>query len=281
MKFSTCSCLFAMTLLSGPLLTAQETAVQSGPEAAIETPTDVDSSTPTADASSSGIDEPPVTETSPDDATNSAESTPAGKIDLRTADEAVRSRYRNINGEWWYQMKSGRWVYWRDGKWQDFDPAEYTPPNGAVPLASQQGAVINQWSSMPPIQNVVPQTSGGSLVPYSVVPRTYVDELDRYRNLSPSRSVYGPGVPYGAYRPLYNSPAELRRFGGIEYGTRTFGVGGLRPFGGLPSYSGLGSSGPGSTGFGSAGTRSYSGGFGGGMSGGLAPVGPGNRRGGQ
>ncbi len=54
----------------------------------------------------------------------------------RAADQDM-SRYRFQNGEWWYLMPSGAWVYYRDGRWQDFDPSTYSPPAVASPGYSQ------------------------------------------------------------------------------------------------------------------------------------------------
>lgn len=52
------------------------------------------------------------------------ESTPPGTADL---DEETRSRYRLAGGEWWYQLRSGHWKYYRGGAWRDFDPATFVP----------------------------------------------------------------------------------------------------------------------------------------------------------
>ncbi len=31
-------------------------------------------------------------------------------------------RYAYFNGDWWYWLPENRWVYWRDGRWNDFPP---------------------------------------------------------------------------------------------------------------------------------------------------------------
>lgn len=36
-----------------------------------------------------------------------------------------RWRYRQHNGEWWYWLPDERWVYWRDGRWQDYNPQTF------------------------------------------------------------------------------------------------------------------------------------------------------------
>src|SRR5258708_5886062 len=41
----------------------------------------------------------------------------------------VRSRYRLVNGEWWFWTNNNGWKIWRNGAWMDFDPATYTPPD--------------------------------------------------------------------------------------------------------------------------------------------------------
>jgi len=70
-------------------------------------------------------------------------------------DDATRSRYRWHNGEWWFKTKSGQWKFYRDGKWQDFDPTTYRSPGGMagsgsgnyVPQGDTNYAQPQQFSS--------------------------------------------------------------------------------------------------------------------------------------
>ncbi|MEZ6061504.1 MAG: hypothetical protein R3C19_14255 [Planctomycetaceae bacterium] len=187
-----------------------------------------------------------------------------GRIDLRKADESVRARYRNVNGEWWYQLKSGRWVYWRSGKWQDFDPATYVSPTGSNPASMTQGTTILQNSTVLPNSGTLPGNFGASRIPYSVVPPNQALGFGG-TGFGSSRAGYNGAFPYGTNVLQYSSPATIRRFGGFDYG----GVGqGVRRLGGYGGFSGgLQPYGPASTGFG----RSYDPGAGG----------FGDRRGGQ
>jgi hypothetical protein len=42
-------------------------------------------------------------------------------------------RYTFHNGEWWYWMPAGKWVYYRNDQWNDYDPKTFTSNNsGAV-----------------------------------------------------------------------------------------------------------------------------------------------------
>ena len=34
-------------------------------------------------------------------------------------------RYTFHNDEWWYWLPAGRWVYWRDNHWNNYDPKNY------------------------------------------------------------------------------------------------------------------------------------------------------------
>ncbi len=40
-------------------------------------------------------------------------------------------RFTFHNGEWWYWLPANRWVYWRDNRWNDYDPQTFTYSSGA------------------------------------------------------------------------------------------------------------------------------------------------------
>ena len=45
------------------------------------------------------------------------------------------------NGEWWYWLPAGRWVYWRDNRWNDYDPKTFTGPvSSGVVATSRAGS---------------------------------------------------------------------------------------------------------------------------------------------
>ena len=118
--------------------------------------------------------------------------------------DATRARYRWENGEWWFQMESGQWKYYRDSQWQDFDPTTYQPPAGRI-------------SGGPPMRN-----SGATTVIQGSVdsrpPRwanSYNYNAPSYRPVPPATGYYGSGYGYrgsryydgprgtGPYRPAY------------------------------------------------------------------------------
>jgi hypothetical protein len=42
-------------------------------------------------------------------------------------------RYTHFNGDWWYWLPQNRWVYWRNGQWNDFPlPAADAIPGAAA-----------------------------------------------------------------------------------------------------------------------------------------------------
>ena len=50
-------------------------------------------------------------------------------------------RYTFHNGEWWYWLPADRWVYWRDNRWNDYDPKTFTYPNASgVVVTSRNGS---------------------------------------------------------------------------------------------------------------------------------------------
>jgi len=53
-------------------------------------------------------------------------------------DDETRSRYRFMNGEWWFQTKSGNWKVHRAGQWQNADPSQ-SGARPSQPPAGQSG----------------------------------------------------------------------------------------------------------------------------------------------
>lgn len=122
-------------------------------------------------------------------------------------DDETRSRYRWHNGEWWFKTRSGQWKFYRDGKWQEFDPTTYQPltPGGAS-YAPQAGGTY-----------VTPQTYSNGYSyenrPYfSTRPYTYRSDLDRYDGRYYGGSRFYDGQLDGRYydprldNPGYGNP---------------------------------------------------------------------------
>lgn len=107
-------------------------------------------------------------------------------------DDETRSRYRWHNGEWWFKTRSGNWKIYREGRWQDFDPATYQPMNsGAGYGAPQAGYDSGRYGNSG--SYAAPQQYGAS---------------DGYYNQGRFNQT---ARPYGAYRPNYD------RFDGNRY----------------------------------------------------------------
>ena len=53
-----------------------------------------------------------------------------------------RWRYTFHNGEWWYWLPASHWVFWRDNRWNAYDPRTYTysESNGTV-VAGRDGRI--------------------------------------------------------------------------------------------------------------------------------------------
>jgi hypothetical protein len=47
-------------------------------------------------------------------------------------------RYARHNGEWWYWLPANRWVYWRDSRWNTYDPKTFTYPNATGVVATSR-----------------------------------------------------------------------------------------------------------------------------------------------
>ena len=43
-------------------------------------------------------------------------------------------RYVFFNGDWWYWLPESRWVYWRNGQWNDFVPPTASADRGSAPI---------------------------------------------------------------------------------------------------------------------------------------------------
>ena len=48
-------------------------------------------------------------------------------------------RYTFHNGEWWYWLPTSRWVYWRDNRWNAYDPKTYAYPGRRALLRPPDG----------------------------------------------------------------------------------------------------------------------------------------------
>jgi len=114
-------------------------------------------------------------------------------------DDETRSRYRWHNGEWWFKTRSGQWKFYREGRWQDFDPTTYEPlTRGGASYSPQSGGDL-----------AAPQTfsSGGSYYDagrgYSTIrPNDYRGDLNRTDG-----RLYGGSRNYdGRYDGRYYDP---------------------------------------------------------------------------
>ncbi|MCE5266891.1 MAG: hypothetical protein LLG00_03285 [Planctomycetaceae bacterium] len=62
-------------------------------------------------------------------------------VGVGTASAADRSspgnqddwRYVYYNDEWWYWLPEGRWLFWRDGRWNSYAPDSFTLCPTVVP----------------------------------------------------------------------------------------------------------------------------------------------------
>lgn len=221
----------------GPALAAQSDIaadsaekVDSATTATIQDAAAPDPLPPQAESASPG-DLPPATP--PDSA---ADQTPAISDHIRAAtanlniDDATRSRYRYRNGEWWFETKSGNWMYYRDGQWQSFDPATYTPSASSVQSAPLSSSTF-----------VAPSGSGSSIYYYYYPSQPY-SSYGYVPSYGYSYSNYGPrNYGYRSYGLGYGLGGYgLGGYGLGGYGLRNYGLFGL---GGLGGYRSFGSGG--------------------------------------
>ncbi len=57
-------------------------------------------------------------------------------------------RYTFHNGEWWYWLPTNQWVFWRDNRWNDYNPQTYVyPQSGVAPCYAGQTAFVGYGMS--------------------------------------------------------------------------------------------------------------------------------------
>lgn len=121
-------------------------------------------------------------------------------------DDETRSRYRFRDGEWWFLTRSGTWMYFRDGAWQNFDPLTYQL---AAPSVGANGVVPSSYTVPQADDSAGPAPATPLAGPqYQLVPQPYpvfqvppgADRGDVRRALRHARrnGFYGPpGLFYG------------------------------------------------------------------------------------
>ena len=55
-----------------------------------------------------------------------------------------RWRFTFHNGEWWYWLPTNRWVFWRDHRWNDFNPKTYTAPVSSGTAETRQNGTTSR-----------------------------------------------------------------------------------------------------------------------------------------
>jgi hypothetical protein len=100
-------------------------------------------------------------------------------------------RFTFHNGEWWYWLPTNRWVYWRNNRWNDYDPQTF---------------VFNPATNAMPAGRVETRYYSGQTAPNEDIRPFYghsQSELDR-RPLEPNGEVgpfYGHALPNEVFGP--------------------------------------------------------------------------------
>jgi hypothetical protein len=132
-------------------------------------------------------------------------------------DDETRSRYRWHHGEWWFKTRSGGWKFYRDGRWQDFDPTTYSAP--------APGLLYGSGSSFSPSYSGGFSPSYGSGFSGAYIgPQTYGAGGGYYYGSRP----YATTRNFGVYRPDYEGfDGRYYRggYGGRVYGNNFYGPG--------------------------------------------------------
>jgi hypothetical protein len=110
----------------------------------------------------------------------------------KVAPGSDRWRYTFHNGEWWYWLPEARWVFWRDNRWNHYDPKTYVAP--ILQYADFAAGIQGGW------------TGGNRVLNDSDVYPFYgrtTGQLDR-RTLQPNEEVgpfYGHALPNEVFGP--------------------------------------------------------------------------------
>jgi hypothetical protein len=115
-------------------------------------------------------------------------------------------RFTFHNGEWWYWLPENRWVYWRDNRWNDYNPQTFTYRNNGGAAFVPAGQVVTGYSGY--ATQTVPNEE---IRPYYGHAESQLDRRSLQQNEETGpfyghalpNEVFGPWRSRNANRPYY------------------------------------------------------------------------------
>ncbi len=110
-------------------------------------------------------------------------------------------RFTFHNGEWWYWLPANRWVYWRDNRWNDYDPQTFTYRSAAsvVPAGRAQSSAAGQTN----LNSDIRPFYGHSQSELDWRPLGQDSETGPFYGHALPSEVFGPGRARHGIRPYY------------------------------------------------------------------------------
>jgi hypothetical protein len=110
-------------------------------------------------------------------------------------------RFTFHNGEWWYWLPENRWVYWRNNRWNDYDPQTFAYRH--VPSVVPAGRVEAGYSGETVRNDDIRPFYGHSDSQLDRRPLEQNGEVGPFYGRALPNEVFGPWRSRHANRPFY------------------------------------------------------------------------------
>jgi hypothetical protein len=110
-------------------------------------------------------------------------------------------RFTFHNGEWWYWLPANRWVYWRDNRWNDYDPQTFAYSSGARMVPA--GRIVSSDSGQTELNGDVRPFYGHAQGQLDRRPLERNGEVGPFYGHTIPSEVFGPGRARRDVRPFY------------------------------------------------------------------------------
>ena len=110
-------------------------------------------------------------------------------------------RFTYHNGEWWYWLPTNQWVYWRNNRWNDYDPQTFIYPY--VPAVVPAGRATVGYSGQTVPNDDIRPFYGHSQSELDRRPVERNGEVGPFYGHALPTEVFGPWRSRQANRPFY------------------------------------------------------------------------------
>jgi hypothetical protein len=112
-------------------------------------------------------------------------------------------RFTYHNGEWWYWLPENRWVYWRNDRWNDYNPQTFAYPNNYGTTGVPAGRVDGGYSGQSVSNDEIRPYYGHAESQLDRRPLETNGEVGPFYGHALPTEVFGPWRSRQANRPFY------------------------------------------------------------------------------